>query len=536
MIGTRRWTGTKAFKRGVYASICLQLIILSLVSACAPGRTPASETQQATTEKISPGEPTAEPVTPTEAAHPDPTAATGVEPGETVNQSRAEVLETALAQASLAYLADTPEKADQIAREMGFVDGVSESASNSCGPLSIAIMRDAGLLPETTSLHDIWLLNLRDGDYLVEVLHKKYFPPQEFEYIWVDESVRTYDFGSNPLLPGDWLFLFTAGNGFDHMLVVTRVDESGSPYTVTNVDRGEGFLILEEKLYAGGGGDDGLFQELTDLNKRMKLGLTGSAGFLLVRRKGGLETAPDLNSALPLGEPEAVNWHILVKDLDRDSILFESFPNDPFHPASMIKVPIAIISLQILNELGLEISDFSTLGYAGRSFDQLFRGLIVDSEELAADNLLDFINEHGSASDYLENLGLENTTFLPRLTTAYDLAHLLENLDLGDYLPSEYNSYLIELMGVQTENDSRYFGVITNDDPQIAFYNKRGLLLDPTIVSDMGILKVSDRTLLVVISGTPKYDGSVTYEEIEKAIEEFAISLRMELMAEPIPE
>ncbi len=536
MIGTRKRTETKAFKRGLCASICLQLIVLSFVSACAPGQIPASETQQATTEQTPLREPTDEPVGTTEAARPGLTAEAGVEPEETVNQSRAEAFEAALIEASLAYLAETPEEADEIARKMGFVNGVSESASNSCGPLSIAIMRDAGLLPETTSLHDIWLLNLRDGDYLVEVLQKKYFPPQEFEYVWVDESVRTYDFGSNPLLPGDWLFLFTAGNGFDHMLVVTRVDEDGSPYTVTNVDRGDGFLISEEKLYDGGGGDDGLFQELTDLNKRMKLGLTGSAGFLLVRRKGGLETVPDLNSVLLLGEPDAVNWHILVKDLDRDSILFESFPNDPFHPASMIKVPIAIISLQILNELELEISDFSTLGYAGRSFDQLFRGLMVDSEELAADNLLNFINEHGSASEYLENLGLENTTFLPRLTTAYDLAHLLENLDLGDYLPSEYNSYLIELMGVQTKNDSRYFGVITNDDPRITFYNKRGLLLDPTIVSDMGVLKISDRTFVVVVSGTPKYDGSVTYEDIEKAIEEFAISLRTELMAEPLPE
>jgi hypothetical protein len=337
-------------------------------------------------------------------------------------------------------------------------------------------------------------------------------------------------------LAGDWLFLFTAGNGFDHMLVVTRVDEDGSPYSVTNIDRGEGFLISEEKLYDGAGGEGGLFDELTDLNKRMKLGLTGTAGFLVVRRKGGLETAPALNSAIDLGELNAAYWHVLVKDLDTDSILFESLPNDPFHPASMIKVPLAIISLQILNEMAVEPADFSALGYAGRSFDQLFRGLIVDSEELAAESLLNFIQEHGNSEQYLENLGLEDTTFLPRQTTAYDLAHVLEDLDLGNYLPSEYNSYLVDLMGIQTENDSRYFGVIAQDDPQIAFYNKRGLLLDPTIVSDMGILTISDRTFVVVVSGIPKYDESVTYEELQKAIEDFAISLRDELMAGSLPE
>ena len=443
-------------------------------------------------------------------------------------------LREALYQASLGFIADTPEEADDIARQIGFVDGVSESASNSCGPLSIAILKDAGLLPASTSLHDIWLLNLRDESYLTNTLYRKYFPPQEYDYFWHPESVRAYDFTADPLLPGDWMFLFTAGNGFDHMLVVTRVDETGSPYTVTNIDRGEGFAISEEKLYDTAVQNEGLLYELSDWDTRVKLGLTGRGGFLVVRRRGGLGSTPALNLVIDPGLAEAATWHILVKDIDSGTILFESLPNELFHPASMIKVPLAIISLQILIDKGYKLSDFSTMGYAGRTFDQLFSALIVNSEELAADELLNFVNENVYAPGALIELGLEDTQFLPRSTTAYDLAMALENLYLGNYLPGEYNAYLIDLMNVQTENDSQYFGVIKDGYPQIAFYNKRGLLLNPTIVSDMGILILSDKPYVVVMNGIPSSDGSATYEDIKEAIEHFALSLRNELMVEPL--
>ena len=536
MIGIAKRSEKKTVKQGIIAAVCLQLIVLSVLSACMPAQSPTTPTEPATAEPTPLVGLATAAATATEALSPEPTLEATVETESDPVDARTAALEAALVQASRSYIADTPEAADAIARDIGFVDGFSESASNSCGPLSVAILRDAGLLPETTSMHDIWLLDLREGNRLSDVLQRKYFPPEEFDYTRVTESVRTYDFRSDPLLPGDWLFLFTAGNGFDHMLVVTRVDEDGSPYTVTNIDRGEGFTISEEKLYDGITGQGGLFEELTDLTKRMKLGLTGTAGFLLVRRQGGLATAPTLTSTLHLSELNTAYWHVLVKDLDAQTILFESLPNDPFHPASMIKIPLAIVSLQILNEMGYSLADFSALGYAGRSFDQLFQALIVDSEELAAESLLNFIQEHGSSMQYLQNLGLEDTNFFPRQTTAYDLAHVLENLYLGDYLPSEYNAYLVNLMGVQTENDSHYFGVITADAPEITFYNKRGLLLDPTIVSDMGILTISDRTFVVVVSGTPKYNGSVTYEELQGAIEDFAIALRTALMADPLPE
>lgn len=517
--------------------ILIILAALSLVMGCAAPSISLEETpigSQSFDPAVTPGDNQGQPTEPLPTAAPEimPT----LTPTSIVSSEEywEEELQESLYQSSLKFIAESPEAADEVARQIGFVDGVSESASNSCGPLSIAILMDAGLLSASTSLHDIWLLNLRDESYLTNILHREYFPPQEYDYYWHPESVRSYDFRADPLLPGDWMFLFTAGNGFDHMLVVTRVDETGSPYTVTNVDRGDGFTILEEKLYDTSAENEGLLYELSDLEVRLKLGLTGRGGFLVVRRRGGLASTPTFALEIDPGLPEAATWHMLVKDIDSDTILFESLPNELFHPASMIKVPLAIISLQILIEKGYELTDFSTLGYAGRTFDQLFSALIVNSEELAAGELLRFVNENVYAPGSLIALGLEDTQFLPRSTTAYDLAFALENLYLGNYLPGEYNAYLINLMSVQTDNDSQYFGVIKEDYPQIGFYNKRGLLLDPTIVSDMGILTIFEKPYVVVISGIPRADGSATYEELKNAIENFALSLRNALMVEAI--
>lgn len=469
-------------------------------------------------------------IAPTPAITSTPMAAPTPRPEE----ERKATLEARLAETSQGFIALTPEAANEVAREIGFIDGINESASNACGPLSIAILKAADLLPESASVHDVWLLNLRLDYSLTNVLYEEYFPPQDYDYVWVEQSIRDYDFAANPLKPGDWLFLFTAGNGFDHMLTVTRVDENGAAYSVTNIDRGEDFIIAEEMLYDPNQEGEGLFYELTDPEKRLRLGLTGTKRWLLVRRKGGLASLPALNSELKLGLADEVDWHGLVTDLATGEVLFDSLPNDPFHPASMIKVPIAVLGLQILEDMGYNVSDLAINGYAGRTFDQLFSAMIVASEELAAEELRQFVRANVNEGPALQDLGLNDTQLFPRSATAYDLGRVLQGIYSKEYLSDEFNRYLLDLMHVQTENDKEYLGVIPEVYPQVVFYNKRGSLLDPTIVSDMGILTVDEKAYAVVISGTPKTDGSARFEDIQIAVEEFALQL-MPLLIENDP-
>lgn len=198
--------------------------------------------------------------------------------------------EELLYQASLKFIAETPEEADLTAKKIDYIAGETETASNMCGPLTIAILNEVGWFEPQADAHQAWLLCARENRedcFGVEILKKVYFPPDEYDYIRVYDSVRDYDFLSNPLQPGDWMYLFTYIHGYDHMLLVTRVDEKGNAYTVTNVDWGEGFVISEIKLYDTENPEEGLFYELTKIERR-RIGMMGTAGFLLVRKNSGV--------------------------------------------------------------------------------------------------------------------------------------------------------------------------------------------------------------------------------------------------------
>ncbi len=463
----------------------------------------------------------------------EPQALTATPTGSSVSkQTFQERLEHALHEASLNYVASSPEEADEVVREMGYIDGQNESASNACGPLSIAIMRDAGLLPNTISLHEIWLLNLREDSIITNVLHRMYFPPQTYDYIRVEQSVGDYDFQENPLQPGDWLFLYTARNGFDHMLVVTRVDESGAAYTVTNIDRGEGFVISEERLFDPMNPRVGLFYELSDPEGRRLLGLTGTAGFIVVRRKGGISSTPCLNPEVKVEFADQVKWHVLVKDISSTEVLFESLPYEKFQEGNLIKVPLAIVALRLLEEQRLQVSEFNVRGYQGRTFDQLFKAMIINNETMASEYLLDFIRQNGGEMDKFREWGIIDTMLDSRMTTGYDLAIFLEGLYKAEFLDENFSHYLLDLMKAETEYDGEYLGIITSELNEGELYNKPGLSLSPTTVSDMGILEVNGQAFLVVINGTPKSVGEVPYEEIVASLEHFALRLGKILLSE----
>ena len=77
-------------------------------------------------------------------------------------------------------------------------------------------------------------------------------------------------------------------------------------------------------------------------------------------------------------------------------------------------------------------------------------------------------------------------------------------------------------MGVYTENDQILLGKITDQLPECKFLNKRGTMLSPTIVSDMGILKCAEQSWYLVVAGTPSIDSKATFEDIQASIESFA--------------
>lgn len=269
-----------------YLLVLLSLLFLPACQAFIPSPT---LTPSATATKTSTH-------TPTSTKTPVPTAtqtSTPVPPTPTATMTPLEIAEEKLWLGSLDFLAFTAEEADQVARRIDFASGPHESADNACGPLTVAILKAGGYLPEEASAHEMWLLCAREDNpecHGIETLTREFFSPEAYDYIRVEESIGTYDWQANPLQPGDWLYLFVRKgisnyDGFDHMIVVTRVDENGAAYSVTNINYGEGFVITEALLYDPENPGEGLFYDLTNDRERKELGMTGTAGFLLIRSK-----------------------------------------------------------------------------------------------------------------------------------------------------------------------------------------------------------------------------------------------------------
>ena len=217
-----------------------------------------------------------------------------------------------------------------------------------------------------------------------------------------------------------------------------------------------------------------------------------------------------------------VDWYILIRDANTGNNLFERNADSSFPPASMIKIPTAMAVLSILQDQGRTLEDLKTTGINGRNFDSLLEAMVVRNEESATDALEYFARGENQLRKKLDGWGLVNTKYDPRTSTASELLNSLELLDTGTALNRENTQYLLNLMDAFTENDQILLGKFNTQLPECEFQNKRGTMLNPTIVADMGILKCGENSWYLVVAGTPSVDSTATFEDIQASIESFA--------------
>jgi len=217
-----------------------------------------------------------------------------------------------------------------------------------------------------------------------------------------------------------------------------------------------------------------------------------------------------------------VDWYILIRDANTGNNLFKRNADSSFPPASMIKIPTAMAVLSILQDQGRTLEDLKTTGINGRNFDSLLEAMVVRSEESATDALEYFARGENQLRKKLDGWGLVNTKYDPRTSTASELLNSLELLDTGTALNRENTQYLLNLMDAFTENDQILLGKFNTQLPECEFQNKRGTMLNPTIVADMGILKCGENSWYLVVAGTPSVDSTATFEDIQASIESFA--------------
>lgn len=177
---------------------------------------------------------------------------------------------------SIYYIATTQAESIRISKEINGV--LYGNPSNTCGPLAIAILRDAGLISGGVVPHDFWLLNPFIPDDRAKLT--KLFPDTKYKHITITTPLNKINWPLNPLEPGDFLYIHAGGGGnFDHMLTVNRVDKNMRAYSVTNFDTPSGFIIDDKMLYDPRDPTIGLFHDWT----KEQFGLLGSTGF------GGIE-------------------------------------------------------------------------------------------------------------------------------------------------------------------------------------------------------------------------------------------------------
>lgn len=182
------------------------------------------------------------------------------------------------------YLAEDHAQAIAQARRIDFLQGGYEDPSNMCGPLAGAILKDAGLLPSQVGpladLKKYWLANPATNGRPWSL-----FPPLQYEVFTFHESIRTFDFGAWPLQAGDFVYTHAGRGEYDHMLIVTEVDETGRAYTVTNQQQADlSYRIERLMLYDPQDPARGVMRDLWVRSAR--IGRTGLAGFEVLRRVG----------------------------------------------------------------------------------------------------------------------------------------------------------------------------------------------------------------------------------------------------------
>lgn len=513
------------------------LLTGALAAACTPSNSPdatrAAQGSPASLDAPAPTPTTAFTATARQAA---PSPASSVTPPAlaTPSQEATQPQDATALRLKLAarqYLADTPAQAAAVARRIHYLDGRTESEENMCGALSAALLIDAGILSPDVAPHDLWLMNARDAQTGggLQTLQREVFPPQLFDYFSVEQSVADYDWSAFPLQVGDWLYLFTGPNGFDHMLVVTEV-VAGVPYTVTNWERqGVGFQIIRAPLYIPDQPGEGLFFEMTDPGRGM-LGVSGGKGFLLVRKK---ESIP---SPLPLADLHAeldsrVAWKALILDAS-GNILFVSRPNEVFHPASMIKLPLTMVLLDTLEKNGITAQDITVRGYQGATFQQMIERTLIRSEEAAAATILEYLSlNRVNISTVLEGWGMADTEFTPRRSTAFDLVRSLQLINRGEVLSDWSRLLILDCLAAYSPNDETLLGQLKSVLPDAQWLNKRGTLVSPLIIADMGILVIDGQPFYILLQATPKINQTITYEEIQVSLEGFAVAAAGRLAA-----
>lgn len=436
-----------------------------------------------------------------------------------------------LQDASLDYVALTQADGIQMARSLKIVKDDGDP-TNICGPLSIAILRDAGIVDPYIKIRDFWLLNPNNNRRLLE----QTFPYERFDHFQFSTPINEVDWKSFPLAPGDFLYLYAGSKGtFEHMLVVTRVDDTGRAFSVTNHATPDGFVIDEVMLYDPAIPGIGKFSEWTD-RQNNRIGTTGFGGFELWRLTQPIHERNLLQESFAF-ELDAVmdthggDWYVAINNLNGET-LYQRQAAVPVDVGSMVKLPVAMLFFKSLELEGIAPSEFGeyvTEEGPSLTYQQLLRALFNKSDFSAAQVLLSETRLAGlNVEDELRKWGLKNANLDLRKLSAQDMVTLYEGLYSGRLVDPYAREYILGLMDDSALIKDTRLGVLQKSNPaSLDFYNQRGSTLDTIVaMGDSALVSVpvvdGEDTYVVVMYGFYSDYAPTTDQDLMMAIEEMA--------------
>ena len=182
------------------------------------------------------------------------------------------------------------------------------------------------------------------------------------------------------------------------------------------------------------------------------------------------------------------DWNILIRE-DGNRAIYAHNPNKKDHMASIVKVPLAMLFFKSLEEQGIPPFSYSEYlseyyGNIGRTYKQLLRAMLVDSEEEAALAIRNYIGDTKiDIQGTVRSWGALHTDISKRESSPEDIATLLESLYYQSAITPEGSQFILDMMSEYTTNDDTRMGVIRPLLPEGShFYNKRGTVTDPRLV------------------------------------------------------
>lgn len=222
-------------------------------------------------------------------------------------------------------------------------------------------------------------------------------------------------------------------------------------------------------------------------------------------------TLPALPPANDLrGQIEAIlrsgppgDWGVHIENLDTGEVI-SLRGEESFHPASTIKLAIGL-AFFAWHEQHPEIALSGGPEGADRSFEQLLRHMLVNSEEEATEVLSKFLYQQSDfrLQKQISDWGAAHTTLEPRRSTPADLALLLRRFYRGELLSHQSTAALMEILRTPSRGDDERIGAGLPEALRANLAHKTGTVFQDGwgVVADIGVVETDAGPLGIIVLG-----------------------------------